>query len=169
MVRLIIVLLFVIATSFTGGYFYAKTKLSSNADKKVTGIGGIFFKCKDPNSLKEWYNKNLGLNTDKYGTTFEWRLTDNQQQKGYLQWAPFKETTSYFKPSEKDFMINYRVINMDRLLEQLKAAGIVPLDSVEKVSYGKFVHIMDPEGNKIELWEPNDTEYEKGLNGKTTY
>ena len=161
MVRLIIVLLFVIATSFTGG--------TSNADKKVTGIGGIFFKCKDPNSLKEWYNKNLGLNTDKYGTTFEWRLTDNQQQKGYLQWAPFKETTSYFKPSEKDFMINYRVSNMDRLLEQLKAAGIVPLDSVEKVSYGKFVHIMDPEGNKIELWEPNDTEYEKGLNGKTTY
>jgi predicted enzyme related to lactoylglutathione lyase len=169
MVRLIIVLLFVIATSFTGGYFYATAKFSSNADKKVTGIGGIFFKCKDPNSLKEWYSKNLGLNTDKYGTTFEWRLTDNQQQKGYLQWAPFKETTSYFKPSEKDFMINYRVSNMDRLLEQLKAAGIVPLDSVEKVSYGKFVHIMDPEGNKIELWEPNDTEYEKGLNGKTTY
>ena len=169
MLRLVIVLLFLIATSFTGGYFYATSKLSSSSEKKVTGIGGIFFKCKDPKTLKEWYNKNLGLNTDQYGTNFEWRYTDNMNRKGFLLWAPFKETTNYFKPSEKEFMINYRVNDLDNLLKQLSAAGINPVDTVGKFSYGKFVHIMDPEGNKIELWEPNDVEYEKITNGKTTY
>jgi predicted enzyme related to lactoylglutathione lyase len=169
MLKLIILGLFLTASGFTGGYFYGNAKTSNSADKKVTGIGGIFFKCKDPKTLKEWYNKNLGLNTDQYGTNFEWRLTDNPEKKGFLLWAPFKETTTYFAPSEKAFMINYRVSNMERLLEQLKAAGIHPVDTVEKVSYGKFVHIMDPEGNKIELWEPNDAEYGKVVNGKVTY
>jgi predicted enzyme related to lactoylglutathione lyase len=169
MLRLIIVLFFIIATSFVGGYYYGSRSSISNSEKKVTGIGGIFFKCKDPGKLKEWYNKNLGLNTDKYGTSFEWRLSDNHEQKGYLQWAPFSETTKYFQPSDKPFMINYRVSNMETLLTQLKSAGITPVDSVETVPYGKFVHIMDPEGNKLELWEPNDAEYEKLTNGKTTH
>ena len=129
--------------------------------KKVTGIGGIFFKCKDPVTLKEWYKKNLGLNTDKYGTVFAWYQGADNSKKGFTQWSPFKETTKYFLPSTKEFMINYRVADMDKLVAQFKKDGVTICDSVEKVDYGKFLHIMDPEGNKIELWEPNDAEYEK--------
>ncbi len=107
--RLVIpIVILLIASSFAGGYFYGTHASRQTAEKKVTGIGGVFFKCKDPNKLKEWYNKNLGLNTDKYGTTFEWRISDKQDQKGYTQWAPFIETTKYFNPSDKQFMINYR-------------------------------------------------------------
>lgn len=135
--------------------------------KKVTGIGGIFFKCKDPNLMKKWYSKNLGLNTDKYGTTFEWRQSDQPKKKGFLQWSPFPEKTDYFEPSPKEFMINYRVENLEQLLKELKAAGVTVLDEVEKYEYGKFVHILDPEGNKIELWEPNDEEYDKIIQVRT--
>ncbi|HMW76133.1 MAG TPA: VOC family protein, partial [Saprospiraceae bacterium] len=78
---------------------------------KVTGIGGIFFKCKDPGMMKEWYQKHLGLNTNPYGATFEWYEGFDNTQKAQTQWTPFKETTQYFAPSEKDFMINYRVEN----------------------------------------------------------
>jgi len=135
--------------------------------KKVTGIGGIFFKCKDPKKLKEWYAKNLGLNTDKYGTVFEWRTAADSTKKGYTQWSPFKETTKYFEPSTKDFMINYRVDNLKALVQQLKADSVTVLDTIETYDYGKFVHILDIEGNKIELWEPFDTEYSKILGGVT--
>jgi predicted enzyme related to lactoylglutathione lyase len=82
-------------------------------------------------------------------------------KKGFTLWAPFKETTKYFQPSDKQFMINYRVVQLGQLLANLKAAGIQPVDSVEKTSYGDFVHLMDPDGNKIELWEPNDVEFAK--------
>jgi predicted enzyme related to lactoylglutathione lyase len=129
--------------------------------KKVTGIGGIFFKCKDPKKLREWYSENLGLNTNQYGTVFEWRQGIDSSQKGFTQWSPFSEKTKYFAPSEKDFMINYRVADLDALLVQLIAKGITVTDTVQAVEYGKFAHIMDLEGNKIELWEPNDVEYEK--------
>lgn len=135
--------------------------------KKVTGIGGIFFKCKDPKKLKEWYAKNLGLQTDKYGTTFEWRTGADSTMKGYTQWSPFKETTKYFEPSTKDFMINYRVDNLQALVELLKADSVTILDTIESFEYGKFVHILDIEGNKIELWEPVDTEYSKIVGGVT--
>lgn len=135
--------------------------------KKVTGIGGIFFKCKDPKKLKEWYAKNLGLQTDKYGTVFEWWTGADSTKKGYTQWSPFKETTKYFEPSTKDFMINYRVDNLRTLVQQLKADSVTVLDTIETYDYGKFVHILDIEGNKIELWEPVDTEYSKILGGVT--
>jgi predicted enzyme related to lactoylglutathione lyase len=95
------------------------------------------------------------------GTTFEWHQGMDSTKIGFTAWAPFKETTKYFQPSDKQFMINYRVEQLDALLAKLKAAGIQPTDSVERVSYGNFVHLMDPEGNKIELWEPNDVEYAK--------
>lgn len=88
--------------------------------KKVTGIGGIFFKCKDPEKIKEWYKTNLGFETDQWGTNFEWRQTDNPVEKGFTQWSPFPETTNYIKPSTKDFMINYRVENLENLVEELK-------------------------------------------------
>jgi len=124
--------------------------------KKVTGIGGIFFKCKDPNKMNEWYKTHLGFNTTKYGTTFRWREDTDSTKKGATQWAPFAETTKYFEPSTKDFMINYRVENLEALVEQLKNEGVTIVDKIEDSDYGKFVHILDAEGNKVELWEPKD-------------
>ena len=129
--------------------------------KRVTSIGGVFFKTKDPDKVKQWYSKHLGLNTDNYGTTFEWRQATDANKKGYTQWSPFKESTTYFQPSEKQFMINYRVENLEWLVGELKKEGVTITDSIVSVEYGKFVHIMDIEDNKIELWEPNDIEFEK--------
>lgn len=135
--------------------------------KKVTGIGGIFFKCKDPEKIKEWYKKNLGFETDQWGTNFEWQQTDNPVKKGFTQWSPFLETTNYMEPSTKDFMINYRVENIETLVEEFKKEGVTVVDEIEIFEYGKFVHILDIEGNKIELWEPNDIEYDKIVDGRT--
>jgi len=126
--------------------------------KKVTGIGGIFFKCKDPDKMKDWYKTHLGLDTNDYGATFEWRQEADPAKKGSTQWSPFAETTKYLEPSTKDFMINYRVENLEALVEQLKAEGVTIVDNIETFDYGKFVHIIDAEGNKVELWEPTDSE-----------
>jgi predicted enzyme related to lactoylglutathione lyase len=129
--------------------------------KKATGIGGIFFKCRDPKKVREWYGAHLGLNINPYGAVFEWRQGADSTKKGYTQWSPFSEKTKYFEPSVKDFMINYRVENLEGLVEQLRQDSVTIVDKIETVDYGKFVHIMDIEGNKIELWEPNDIEYER--------
>ena len=139
-----------------------------NTKKKVTGIGGIFFKTKDPKKMIAWYNENLGLATNDYGSLFEFRLSDTPEQKGYLQWSPFSEKTKYFEPSEKEFMINYRVENLEELVAELKMNGVTVLDAIETYDYGKFVHILDPENNKIELWEPIDNEFSKSAKGNTT-
>lgn len=136
--------------------------------KKVTGIGGIFFKTKNPEAIKTWYSKNLGLSTDKYGALFEFRQSENPDKKGYLQWSPFDEDTEYFKPSEKDFMVNFRVENLEELVDELKLAGATILDDIEIFDYGKFVHVLDPENNKIELWEPVDEVFTHEYEGKTT-
>jgi len=135
--------------------------------KKVTGIGGVFFKCKDLDKMKEWYKTHLGLDTDKYGTNFEWRQCADITKKGFTVWSPFAETTKYFEPSTKDFMINYRVDNLEELVEQLKKEGVTIIDKIESFEYGKFIHIIDIEGNKIELWEPNDIEFDKIATGRT--
>lgn len=124
--------------------------------KKVTGIGGIFFKCKDPKKMKEWYAAHLGLPANEYGATFEWRGDADSAKKGSTTWTPFAETTKYFAPSTKDFMINYRVEHLEALVEELKKNGVTIVDTIETYDYGKFVHIMDIEGNKVELWEPVD-------------
>ena len=121
--------------------------------KKVTGIGGVFFKCNDPQAMNEWYAKNLGVPTGEYGATFEWRQAEDPTKKGITQWSTFPETTKYFQPSTKDFMINYRVENIEELVEQLKKDGVTVIDEIKTYDYGKFVHILDPEGNSIELWE----------------
>src|SRR5256885_10529044 len=144
------------ATSFCFGFAFKTiiTRQKPTIMKKVTGIGGIFFKCKDPNKIKEWYQKHLGLNTNPYGAVFEWYLGSDSTKKGTTQWSPFKETTKYFEPSTKDFMINYRVENLAELVEDLKKEGVTIVDKIETVEYGKFVHIIDVEGNKVELWEP---------------
>lgn len=136
--------------------------------KKVTGVGGIFFKSKNPEETKNWYRDNLGLVTNEYGSLFEFRHSDEPDQKGYLQWGPFEENTKYFEPSQKEFMINFRVENMEELVDELKASGVQVLDDIETYEYGKFVHIMDPEGNKIELWEPIDSSFTAMYEGKTT-
>jgi predicted enzyme related to lactoylglutathione lyase len=122
--------------------------------KKVTGIGGIFFKCKDPHKMNDWYKTHLGFDTSQYGTSFEWRQEEDPTKKGTTQWSTFADTTKYFEPSTKDFMINYRVENLEALVAQLKEEGVTIVDKIESFDYGKFVHIIDPEGNKIELWEP---------------
>jgi predicted enzyme related to lactoylglutathione lyase len=166
---------FAFATSFCFGFAF-KTIISKKFNeqtgiKKAIGIGGIFFKCKDPSKMRAWYQIHLGLNTNQYGAVFEWRQGADTTKKGFTNWSPFKETTKYFEPSTKDFMINYRVENLEVLVEQLKKEGVTITDTIETVEYGKFVHIMDIEGNKVELWEPNDIEYEKlgkQLGSKTT-
>jgi len=152
-----------LATSFCFGFaFKSITTTNYTAKiKRVTGIGGIFFKCKDPKKVREWYQTHLGLNTNQYGTVFEWYQGTDSTKKGFSQWSPFKETTKYFEPSTKEFMINYRVENLESLIEELKKEGVTVTDTLQIVDYGKFVHIMDIEGNKIELWEPNDIVYEK--------
>ncbi|PWN62704.1 VOC family protein [Chryseobacterium viscerum] len=121
--------------------------------KRVTAIGGIFFKCKEPEQVNEWYKTHLGLETSPYGTKFDWREAESDK-KGYTLWSPFKESTQYFEPSTKEFMINYHVENIEALVEELKKEGVTILDEIATYEYGKFVHILDPEGNKIELFEP---------------
>ena len=134
---------------------------------KIKGIGGIFFKCEDPDKVKKWYTKNMGMSTDQYGALFEFREASEPAKPAYLQWSPFDQDTKYFDPSDKDFMINYRVENLDELLEQLRANGVEILDEVEEFDYGRFVHILGPENQKIELWEPIDEVFTKSYNGKT--
>ncbi|AKP26849.1 Glyoxalase-like domain protein [Leptospira interrogans serovar Manilae] len=121
---------------------------------KVTGIGGIFFFSDNPQETKEWYAKNLGLETNEWGSTFESRDVNKPDEINYLQWSLFKKGSEYFSPSKKDFMINYRVQNIEGLVDKLKQNGVTIVDSITSYDYGKFVHIMDAEGNKIELWEP---------------
>lgn len=132
-----------------------QNKNASNM-KKVTGIGGIFFKCKDPKKVTEWYQKHLGLTTNPYGATFEWYESEDSTKKAQTQWTPFSETTKYFEPSSKDFMINSRVENLEALVAELKKEGVTIVDNMETYDYGKFIHILDTEGNKIQLWEPID-------------
>src|SRR6185436_19742602 len=161
----ITLLIIALATSFCFGFAFKSITTDNSNDntklKKVTSIGGIFFKCKDPKKVREWYQTHLGLNTNQYGAVFEWYQGADTTKKGFTQWSPFNEKTKYFEPSTKDFMINYRVENLDALLDQLRKDSVTIVDKVETADYGKFVHIMDEEGNKVELWEPNDAEYEK--------
>jgi len=144
-----ILIAFALVAAFGLG-FYVRSE-SDSKEAKVVGVGGIFFKCKEPKKVKEWYKTHLGLNTDQYGAKFEWQ-EDNK--KVILQWSPFKEATKYFDPSTKDFMVNYRVKNLPELITQLKRDSVTIVDTMETYDYGKFIHIMDIEGNKVELWEP---------------
>ena len=131
---------------------------------KVTGVGGIFFFSEDPKELKDWYAKNLGLEINNWGgATFESRNLHNPKEINGLQWSLFKKGSEYFAPSTKEFMINYRVQNIEGMVAKLKENGANILDSITTYEYGKFVHILDTEGNKIELWEPVDEVYDAML------
>jgi len=122
---------------------------------KVTGVGGIFFKCENPEKLYSWYGKHLGIKQDVAGegAMFKWRDVDDPNKSGYTVWSLFPKDTQYFGTSRSGFMINYRVENLDELIEELKKEGIEVLGK-EDYDYGRFAWIMDPEGNRIELWEP---------------
>jgi len=124
---------------------------------KVTGIGGIFFFSENPEQTRTWYAKHLGLEVNEWGSSFEFRNANRPDEINYLQWSPFKQGSEYFAPSKREFMINYRVQNIDGLVAKLREEGVTIVDEIETFDYGKFVHIMDAEGNKIELWEPVDS------------
>lgn len=138
----------------------------SEPKKRVTGIGGIFFKTTDPNKTKAWYSKHLGIAMDQYGAGFVARQYAEQEKSLHLQWSPFTKDTEYFDPSEKPFMVNYRVQDLEWLVTKLKEEGVTICDEIQTFDYGKFVHIMDNDGNKIELWEPVDEVFDKYYEGK---
>lgn len=121
--------------------------------KRVTGLGGVFFKTSDPKKIKEWYKTHLGV-----GEIFSWKEVDapEAQPNAMTVWSPFKADTDYFNPSQKPFMFNYRVENLVELLKALKEEGVEVVGEIQEFPYGKFGWIMDPDGNKIELWEPKD-------------
>jgi predicted enzyme related to lactoylglutathione lyase len=123
--------------------------------KRVTGIGGVFFKSQDPAKLKEWYQQHLGIESmPGNGAIFNWRDSDNPDEEGMTIWSLFKADTKYFDPSTAPFMINYRVEDLHGLLAALRAEGVEVDDKVNEDEFGKFAWVMDPEGNRIELWEP---------------
>jgi catechol 2,3-dioxygenase-like lactoylglutathione lyase family enzyme len=123
--------------------------------RRVTGIGGIFFKAKDPAALRAWYRKHLGIESaDWGGTAFDWKSPDNPGGDGKTAWAVFSETSEYFAPSTSAFMVNYIVENLDELLALLRAEGCHVDPKVDDSDFGKFGWVMDPEGNRVELWEP---------------
>jgi predicted enzyme related to lactoylglutathione lyase len=144
-----------------------KSFSQENTTPKVTGIGGIFFFSENPEKTKEWYSENLGLEVNQWGSSFEFRNANRPDEINYLQWSPFKQGSEYFAPSKKEFMINYRVQNIEGLVKKLKDNGVTIVDSIQTFDYGKFVHIMDADGNKIELWEPIDSVF-TAMGGKTT-
>ncbi len=130
--------------------------------KRVTGLGGIFFKSKEPKELTSWYDKHLGLNFGKNTwSTFKWRERNNPDQIGRTEFSLFPESTDYYAPSNSSFMLNFRVENLEELIEILRGEGVTIVGDIEVYEYGKFGWILDPEGNKIELWEPIDEPLEQ--------
>ncbi len=125
--------------------------------KRVTGLGGIFFKAKDPTALYEWYRKHLGIESAADGSGAMWRDTDHPETQVFNVFAIFPADTTYFAPSQSGFMINFRVENLDELLKALREEGVEVDPKVDEYDYGKFGWIMDPEGNRVELWEPPKT------------
>jgi predicted enzyme related to lactoylglutathione lyase len=122
--------------------------------KRVTGIGGIFFKAQDPKALAAWYQRHLGFDVQSWGGTVFQTQPDSLSESAGTHWSPFAADTNYFAPSQASFMVNYRVEDLARLLEVLKAEGVNVDEKVESSEFGHFGWIFDPEGNKIELWQP---------------
>lgn len=133
-------------------------KAEANKDVRVTGIGGVFFKANDAEKLAAWYHEHLGIDFQSYGGSafhqFEWLEKDNPSKTGGTVLAVFPQTATNFGASKSPLMINYRVANLDRLLAELKAEGVQVDDKTEDAPYGKFGWATDPEGNRIEFWEP---------------
>lgn len=122
---------------------------------RVTGIGGIFFKARDPKALGAWYKAHLGMKVEDWGgAQFMWRRHDAPDQTGVTAWSLFKEDSKYFDPATKPFMVNYIVEDLAAVLAQLRAEGVTVDDKVDESEFGKFGWAMDPEGNRFELWQP---------------
>ena len=125
--------------------------------QRVTGVGGVFFKSKDPKQLAEWYRKHLGMNVEAWGgVIFRWRTDANPSGTGSTTWSPFADSSEYFAPSGARFMINYRVEDLHALLAVLRSEGCDVDEKIEESEYGKFGWVMDPDGNRLELWQPPD-------------
>ena len=139
--------------SNTAGAGETTSKENEVQIEQVTGIGGVFFKVKDPKGMAAWYRTNLGIPSKGGYTDFTWRDKDHPQEIGHTAWRIFPTNTTYFGESSSSLMINYRVANLDRMLEQLRKGG-VKVEKIEDYDYGRWAWIMDPEGNRIELWEP---------------
>ena len=122
--------------------------------EQVTGIGGVFFTAKNPTALAAWYRVNLGLDIAGTRTTFEWRERTTPARDALTVWALFPETTAYFSPGTAPFMVNYRVRSLDRMVAQLRARGIAVDSRIVEEEAGRFTWVVDPEGHRIELWEP---------------
>ncbi|MCY0911831.1 VOC family protein [Massilia antarctica] len=125
--------------------------------KRVTGIGGVFFKSPDPQRLAEWYRVHLGFAVEEWGgVAFQWAGPDNPAGTGTTVWSPFQQDTKHFAPISASFMINYRVDDLHALLAALRAEGCAVEDKVDESEYGKFGWVIDPDGNKLELWQAPD-------------
>ncbi len=133
--------------------------------KKVTGIGGILFKSDNPEKTKEWYAKHLGFNTDEHGTTFQWQ--DSEGQKGHTVWSPMDRDHAHFDEGDRDYMLNLRVDDLDMILEEMKADGVEQIGDIQSYDYGRFAYVKDPDGMKIELWEPNDQSFDEMAEART--
>ena len=118
---------------------------------KVTGFGGIFFKAHDPQALGAWYEKHLRMKIERFGGA---KFAEDATRPGCTLWTPFKQDTKYFAPSDKPYMMNFRVDDLHALLAELRGAGVQVDERVDESEYGRFGWIMDPEGNRVELWEP---------------
>ena len=131
---------------------------------KVTGIGGVFIKAKDPEKLYSWYGKYLGIQKGEFGAVFHWRELDRDKPVGKTTWALFPQNTKYFGAADNTFMVNYRVDNLDAILKNLEADGI-QIQGRQDADYGRFAWVIDPEGHRIELWEPLQDAADGGSKG----
>jgi predicted enzyme related to lactoylglutathione lyase len=119
---------------------------------KAIGVGGVFFKCEDPDNLYKWYGEHLGVvRNEGPGVSF---MTANQPEAGYVVWGAFNADTEYFEPASKQYMFNLIVDDLDGALDQVQAGGAEVVGGIEACDKGRFGWFMDPEGNKVELWEP---------------
>jgi predicted enzyme related to lactoylglutathione lyase len=134
--------------------------------KRVTGIGGVFFTASDPEALREWYNRHLGLEAGPYGMSFQWRHHEAPEQEGATAWSIFDKDTKYLDPTRRSYMINYRVADLPGLLKVLAEEGVEQVGDMQEFDYGRFAWILDGEGNKVELWEPKDEAYAKLLDAE---
>jgi predicted enzyme related to lactoylglutathione lyase len=160
-------LLFLIVYSFSctpdKTNYFQNASIHSNSEAlidttpRITGIGGIFFASEQPDSLQKWYMEKMTLQTDDYGAVFEFRNALRKDELNYLRWSVFQKGSDYLKPGKADFMINYRVNNLPAYIKLLRMKGVMFLDSMQTFDYGKFIHLLDADSNKIELWEPVDS------------
>lgn len=144
-----------VAAFVLGGYTGGRDSASPSRAALVTGIGGIFFTSEDPAALKEWYHRHLGIEAAPWGGhAFLWTEQERPEETGYTIWTPFPDTTSYLAPGRHEFMINYRVTDLAALIAALRSEGVTIVGDIERHPNGAFAWVLDPEGRKIELFQP---------------